>query len=234
MPHIPTDVEIDILGWSFEAHWNIHAIWMVAIWLVLVPFCITIMRFHKPAPSEKGIRRDVSLWRREWWFFSVHKFGLFTAMFLAVAGTGIALIASKGFSGSVHAWFGLLTVVLGVAQIISSQARGTRGGKYRDGADPENPETWRGDQYDHTPKRRMFEAVHRTCGYFTFFFAFGAVGSGLMQYNMPLLTIVFVLLVLGWMCIWAVYDFKGRAFDGYRVAHGYGLEHPYNKEREFL
>ena len=25
-----------------------------------------------------------------------------------------------------------------------------------------------------------------------------------------------------------------RAYDGYRVAHGYGLEHPYNKEREFL
>lgn len=33
---------------------------------------------------------------------------------------------------------------------------------------------------------------------------------------------------------WAVYDYLGRAYDGYRVAHGYGLEHPYNKRREFL
>ena len=112
--------------------------------------------------------------------------------------------------------------------------RGTRGGKYRVGADPENPNTWRGDQYDHTPKRRMFAAVHKTTGYFTMIFAFGAVGSGLMQYQMPGLTAAFILIILLWLAIWAIYEFKGRAYDGYRVAHGYGLEHPYNKARENL
>ena len=232
MEHIPA--EFTFLGRTFGANWNIHGILMLTVWIVLVPLCITIMRFHKPPPSEKGIVRDVKLRHREWWFFSIHKFGLFFAMSLAIAGSAFAWLASGGFSGSVHAWFGSITVLLGVTQIISSQFRGTRGGKYREGADPDNPDTWRGDQYDHTPKRRMFEAIHKTTGYFTLFFAIGAVGSGLMQYHMPGLTLAVVLIVLIWLAAWAIYDFKGRAHDGYRVAHGYGLEHPYNKEREYL
>ncbi len=207
---------------------------MVFVWIILVPLCVTIMRFHKPRPVEKGIRRDVSLWHREWWFFSVHKFGLFLAMLLAVGGAVAAIIASGGFSGTVHAYFGIMTVLLGLGQIISSQMRGNRGGKYREGADPHDPSTWRGDQYDRTPKRRLFEAYHKTTGYFTMLFALGAVGSGLMQYPMPLLTGAVLILFLAGLAAWVVYEFKGRAYDGYRAAHGYGLEHPYNKEREFL
>ncbi len=232
--HIPSEIYVGFLDQTFPIHWNYHAILMVFIWAVLVPLCITVMRFHKPPPSEKGIRRDVSLWHREWWFFSVHKFGLVFAMTLAVFGTAIALVASGGWSGSIHATFGILTVVLGVGQIISSQLRGTRGGKYREGANPDDPATWRGDQYDHTPKRRAFEAVRRTCGYFTVMFAIGAIGSGFMQYHMPALLLAFIVIFLAWMVAWAVYDFRGKAYDGYRVAHGYGLEHPYNKDREFL
>ncbi len=234
MPHIPSDTHIAFLGWTFDASWTFHALLMVFVWVFLVPLCITIMRFHKPPPSEKGIRRDVSLWHREWWFFTVHKYGMFLAMVLAFGGTALAFMASGGFSGSVHATFGVLTILVGAVQIVSSQMRGTRGGKYRVGADPKDPTTWEGDQYNRTPKRRMFEAIHKTCGYFTVLLAFGAIGSGLMQFSMPVLTGVFVVAVLIWMVSWAIYGFKGRAYDGYRVAHGYGLEHPYNKEREFL
>lgn len=234
LPHIPTEVYVGLLGRTIEIHWNYHAILMFFIWMFLVPMCITVMRFHKPPPSEKGIRRDVSIWHREWWFFSVHKFGLFFAMFLAVGSTGLALIVSGGFSGSVHACFGMLTVVMGIGQIISSQFRGTRGGKYRIGADLNDPDTWRGDQYDHTKKRRLFEAYHKTAGYFTVFCAVGALGSGLMQFYMPVLTgLLFVFLLAG-LAAWITYEFKGRSYDGYRVAHGYGLEHPHNKDREFL
>jgi len=233
-PEIPTEVFIGLLGRSIEIHWNYHAILMFFIWIILVPLCVTIMRFHKPPPSEKGLQRDVSIWHREWWFFSMHKFGLFFAMFLAVAGAGIAMIASGGFTGSIHASFGVLTILMGGGQIISSQLRGTRGGKYREGADPNDPATWQGDQYNHTPKRRMFEAYHKTAGYFTMVFAVGAVGSGLMLFNMPILTGLLFLLLLVGLAAWITYEFKGRGYDGYRVAHGYGLEHPYNKDREFL
>lgn len=232
--HIPTEVYVGFLGRSIEINWDYHALLMFFVWMVLVPACITVMRFHKPPPSEKGIRRDVSLWHAEWWFFSVHKYGLFLAMFLAVGGTCAALVVSGGFSQSLHAYLGMATVVMGVGQVISSQMRGTRGGKYRDGADIDDPATWQGDQYNRTVKRRMFEAYHKTSGYFTVFCAFGAIGSGLMQYYMPVLTGAFFLLFFAGLAAWILYEFKGRAYDGYRVAHGYGLEHPYNKEREFL
>ena len=76
---IPTEAYISFLGRSIEVHWNYHALLMVFVWVVLVPLCVTIMRFHKPPPSAKGLQRDVSLWHKEWWFFSVHKFGLFFA-----------------------------------------------------------------------------------------------------------------------------------------------------------
>ena len=231
---MPSKLDVAYLGLSFDVSWNTHAALMFFVWIVFVPLCITIMRFHKPPPSEMGIQRDVSLWHREWWFFSAHKFGLFIAMLLALIGAGIAVLAGGGFSGSVHGVFGALTVVMGAVQIVSSQLRGTRGGKYREGADPDDPDTWRGDQYDRTPKRRAFEAFHKTCGYFTMFLAFGAIGSGLMLQHMPVLTSLFLGTGFLWLCIWAINDFRGRAYDGYRVAHGYGLEHPYNKEREFL
>lgn len=234
LSHIPTEVYVAVLDRTIEIHWNYHAILMFFIWIVLVPACITVMRFHKPPPSEKGIQRDVNLWHREWWFFSVHKYGLLFAMFLAIGGTGVALMVSGGFSGSVHACFGMLTLVMGLGQVISSQFRGTRGGKYRVGADLNDPDTWRGDQYDHTKKRRRFEAYHKTAGYFTLFCAVGAVGSGLMQFYMPVLTGLLFVSFLAGLAAWITYEFKGRSHDGYRVAHGYGLEHPYNKEREFL
>jgi hypothetical protein len=234
LSHIPTEVYFGFLGRTIETNWTYHAVLMFFIWMFLVPVCVTVMRYHKPPPSEKGIQRKVSFWHLEWWFFSVHKFGMFFAMFLAVGGTGVALIVSGGFSGSVHACFGMLTILMGVGQVISPQMRGTRGGKYREGADINDPATWQGDQYSYTQKRRMFEAYHKTAGYFTMFFALGAVGSGLMQYKVPVLTgLLFVILLAG-LAAWITYEFKGRRYDGYRVAHGYGLEHPYNKEREFL
>ena len=69
---------------------------------------------------------------------------------------------------------------------------------------------------------------------FAVILAFGAVGSGLMQYNMPVLLLLFLAFIFAMMGLWVFYEYIGRAFDGYRVAHGYGLEHPYNKAREFL
>lgn len=232
--HIPTEVYIGVLGRSIDIHWNYHALLMFLVWIVLVPICVTVMRYHKPSPSEKGIRRDVSPRHPEWWFFTVHRFGLLLALALALGGTGVAVFASGGVGGSIHSVFGLLTVLMGVGQFVSSQMRGTRGGKYRVGADINDPATWQGDQYNRTKKRRAFEAYHKTAGYFTMVFAFGAVGSGLMQYHMPVLTAVFFVLVFAVLAAWIVYEFKGRNYDGYRVAHGYGLEHPYNKDREFL
>ncbi len=234
MSHIPEEVYFGLLGRTFEIHWNYHAILMVSIWVVLVPLCITIVRYGKPKPTELGLQRKVSLRHPEWWWFSAHKYGLHTAIFLSVAGALVALIVSKGFSGSIHATFGLLTILMGVIQVVAGIYRGTHGGKYYNNADPNDPETWKGDHYSRTTRRRIFEAYHKTAGYFTLFCALGAVGSGLMQYSMPLLAALVFTIPFVFLAIWVVLEFYERRYDGYRAVHGYGIEHPYNKEREFL
>ncbi len=128
--HIPTEVYLDFLGRTVQVQWNYHAILMVGIWVVLVPLCIITIRFGKPKPTLNGIREEVRLKNIVWWWFSVHKFGLYLAVGLSLVGLAVALTASRGFSGSVHSVFGITTIVLGCLQVISGLLRGKHGGRY--------------------------------------------------------------------------------------------------------
>jgi len=231
--HIPTEATLPILG-TIPIHWNYHALLMVVIWLIWVPLCITIIRYGKPKPTEKGLQRKVSLWHPEWWWFSTHKYGLYGAVILAIAGVVVALVVSGGFSGSVHSIFGMLTILMAIVQVIFGMLRGTHGGKYYNNADPNDPATWQGDHYSRTNRRRFFEAYHKTAGYFVLFSATGAVASGLMQYPMPVLARIVIAIPFVFLAFWIVMEYLERRYDGYRAVHGYGSEHPYNKEREFL
>lgn len=232
--HIPTEVHLNFLGMTIPVHWDYHAMLMVGIWFVLVPICIIVIRFGKPKPTLNGIREEVRLTNKVWWWFSVHKFGLMFAVGLALVGLGVALVASGGFSGSLHSLFGLTTIALGCLQVISGWFRGKHGGRNYFKAVPDDPATWRGDHYDMTPRRRKFEAYHKNAGYFAGFFAFGAVTTGLMQYPMPGLLVFILIVALVAFVVSAVLEYKGFRYDGYRAAHGYNLEHPFNKEREHL
>ena len=71
-PHIPMEVYLDFLGRTISVRWDYHAILMVSIWFVLVPFCILVIRFGKPKPTLTGLHRKVSVWHAEWWWFSIH------------------------------------------------------------------------------------------------------------------------------------------------------------------
>lgn len=231
---IPTEVYLDFLGITIPVHWHYHAILMVGIWLVLVPLCIITIRFGKPKPTLNGIKEKVSIRNIVWWWFSVHKFGLGLAVVLSLAGLAVALIASRGFSGSLHSIFGIATIVLGCLQVVSGWLRGKHGGRNYYTADPNDPSTWRGDHYDMTPRRQKFEAYHKNAGYFGIFFAVGAVATGLMQYPMPVLAGVIPIVGLVALVLCIVLEYKGLRYDGYRAAHGYNPEHPYNKARKEL
>jgi hypothetical protein len=232
--HIPTEVYLGFLDRTIQIHWNYHALLMVGIWILLVPLCITAIRYFKPRPTEFGLQSKISISNPLWWWFNVHKYGLYTAVVLSLIGVAVALISSGGFSGSVHATFGILTVIMGCLQVISGMLRGTHGGKYYNKANPNDSSTWQGDHYDRTVRRRVFEAYHKTTGYFTLFCALGAVGSGLMQYPMPYLTGLVFVVPFAFLAAWIVLEYLEHRYDGYRAVHGYGAEHPYNKEREFL
>lgn len=232
--HIPTEVYLDFLGRTVEIHWTYHAFLMFGIWFVLVPLCIISIRFFKPRPSTYGIQTKIKLTNIRWWWFNVHKYGLFLAIGLSLAGVAVALVVSKGFSGSVHSLFGIMTVILGCLQVGSALLRGTHGGRYYNNADPDDPTTWRGDHFDMTPRRRMFEAYHKNAGYFTGFFAVGAVASGLMQYPISALMVLALVVAFLFFALWVVLEHKGLKYDGYRAVFGINPEHPHNKARKDL
>lgn len=232
--HIPTEVYLDFLGTTIPIHWNYHAILMVGVWFVLVPLCVMSIRFGKPKPTFDGLKIQIKLTHLEWWWFSVHKVGLYLAIFLVLGGAVVALTVSKGFSGSTHSIFGLATILMGCLQVFSSWLRGKHGGRYYFTADPNNPDTWRGDHYDMTPRRKRFEAYHKTAGYFTLACAAGAVGSGLMQFPMPGLALFFAISIITIFVVVVFLEYKGYRHDGYRAAFGYDPEHPYNKARKNL
>jgi hypothetical protein len=233
-PHIPTEIYLGLLGRTIPVHWNYHAIFMLVIWFVLVPLCIVTIRFGKPRPRPHGIREEIRLTNAAWWWFSLHKYGLYLAIALSLAGAAVALTVSGGFSGSLHSMFGLSAIALGCLQVVSAWLRGKHGGRYYFKADPNDPATWRGDHYDMTPRRRRFEAYHKTAGYFAACFALGAVASGLMQFPIPALAILIPVWILAILILCVVLEYKGLRHDGYRAAFGNDPDHPYNRARKDL
>ena len=224
--------DIPWLGGVIPIHWNYHAMLMVFVWLFLVPLFILIIRFGKPRPTPTGLHRKVAIYHSEWWWFSSHKYGLAVAMTLSLLGGIVALVVSKGFSGTVHAVFGILAVTLGVVQVAAGAVRGKHGGKNYYSAKPDDPATWFGDHYNMTKRRRIFEAYHKNAGYIAGWCALAAVASGLMQYPMPWLVPVIVCLLVVVAVVAMVADYIGIRYDGYRAAHGTDPEAPFNKERK--
>lgn len=229
--HIPKVVELPFFG-TVEAHWNYHAYLMVFTWLCLVPLLILIIRFGKPRPTPTGLHRKVAIYHSEWWWFSAHKWGMYVAMSLSLLGGIIAITVSRGYSGSVHATFGILTVLLGIIQVIAGWSRGKHGGKNYHTAKPDDPSTWWGDHYNMTPRRRIFEAYHKNAGYITGWCALASVTSGLMQYPIPGLLAVVLALLAAVAVTAMICDYQGIRYDGYKAAHGNDPEAPFNKERK--
>jgi len=232
--HIPTEVYLDFLGRTVKIEWDYHAILMFVIWMVLVPLCIITIRYGKPKPTPHGIREKIKLSNAAWWWFHVHKYVLYGAIGLAVAGAAVAMTVSRGFSGSVHSLFGITAVVLGCLQVVSTWFRGTHGGRYYYTAKPDDPATWHGDHYSMTLRRRIFEAFHKNVGYFAGIFAFGAVASGLVQYPVPVLTGILLATVLVIVAVCVVLEHQGRRYDTYRSVFGTDPDHPHNRTRKDL
>ncbi len=232
--HIPTEVYLDFLGRTVQIHWDYHALLMVGIWFVLIPLCIILIRYFKPEPTPRGVGDKIKISNLVWWWFYVHKYGLYVAIGLSLVGLVWALIVSRGFSGSMHSLFGILTIIFGCLQVVSSWLRGTHGGKYYDVATLDDPATWSGDHFNMTPRRQWFEAFHKTAGYFAGFLAAGAVASGLMQFPMPVLAGIIMVTVIVVLVLCVVFEHNGRRYDTYRSVFGTDPDLPHNKARKDL
>lgn len=229
---IPTEVYLAFLDRTIPIHWELHALLMTLAWLVLVPIGVVAVRFFKTRPRPFGIdKRGLGSFHPKLLCWTIHYIALYGAIALSLAGLGMAMLVSGGFSGSMHAVWGIATVAFGCLQIVSAWFRGTHGGRYAPGADPNDASTWHGDHFDMTPRRRWFEAYHKTSGYFALVLALGAVTSGLFQFWMPSIALALALALAGLLFAFVWLEGRGFRHDTYHSVYGTHPSLPYNKAR---
>ena len=147
-----------------EADWSpliIHGGLMIFAWIILAPLCVLIARFLKVMPGQDfpQIKDNPFWWRWHW-------IGQSVAVAISTAGFAAIVIAKGGaMPATTHGALGLCIVIAGWLQIIGGLLRGSKGGPTDARADPARPETWRGDHYDMTLRRRIFEGAHKAAGY---------------------------------------------------------------------
>ena len=198
-----------------------HARVMTLAWGILVPSGILAARFLKLWPGQNWPER---LDHPGWWH--IHRACQYLAGMLTVIGLALILSrAGRGGPASPHVLFGWSVVMLAVLQFASGWLRGSKGGPTAPAPDG----SWRGDHYDMTPRRVVFEYVHKSGGYLAALLAGAAIVSGLWQANAP----VWMWLVIGgwWaFCLIAFFGLQrhGMAFDTYQAHWGCDPIHPGN------
>jgi hypothetical protein len=191
-----------------------HARTMVLAWGVLAPLAVLIARFYKVLPGQDWPRElDTQFWWRSHWI------GQSAVLVLTILGT--ALIISGTLPAGRHGFLGYLVLILGAAQVAMGFFRGTKGG-------PTAPEL-RGDHYDMTRWRQVFEAAHKGLGYLLIVLSVVTIALGLWEANAPRWMWI---AIGGWwagLILAAIHlQRSGRAIDTYQAIWGPGVEHPGN------
>jgi hypothetical protein len=198
-----------------------HARLMVLAWAVLLPLGVLAARYFKVTPQQDWPR---VVDNRAWW----HAHRGFQYIGITVMLIGAALAFGQGTSASAvaatHAGLGWLLVGLGAFQIVGAWLRGSKGG-------PTEAQL-RGDHYDMTPHRRLFERLHKGGGWLALALAVLTIGLGLVAADaprwMPLVLAAWwlALLVMAWR-----WQRAGRCVDTYQAIWGPSLSHPGNANR---
>ena len=155
----------------------IHGLLMAAAWLGLLPAGVLIARFFKVTRSQDWPNE---LDNQFWWHS--HRVLNYAGVLFATIGFAWIFLVLDGLSlASWHGRLGMLTLVLAWLQVASGLLRGSKGGPTDTGADPADARTWRGDHFDMTRRRRLFEAWHKTAGYLALALAVPSAWLGLRQ-----------------------------------------------------
>ncbi len=228
---IPREATLPFFAEPIAVHWDLHAIAMVSIWLFLVPIAILTIRYGKPRPAPNGIPRGTANWSKLYFWWPVHFYLLYAAVGGTLAVGGFAILLSGGISGTLHSFFALATMIFAVLQIVSAWYRGSHGGMRDPGADPADPATWRGDHFDFTTHRRLFEAWHKSFGHFTAIMALGAITTGLAQFHLPGVTLYAVSTVAIIAGLVVLFEALGLRHDTYQSVYGNRINFPGNRKR---
>ena len=198
-----------------------HARCMVLGWGVLLPVGALLARYFKITARQQWPQE---LDNKAWW----HAHRLFQWLGVMVVSLGVAIAWGHSQNDSTaavtHVWAGWVLVALGWGQIAAGLARGSKGG-------PAGQQL-RGDHYDMTPRRVVFERLHKFLGWLTLLAAVTVIVLGLFLADAPR----WMLLVLGlwWLALAAAawqWQKQGRCVDTYQAIWGPDARHPGNARR---
>lgn len=190
-----------------EVAW--HARLMVLAWGVMIPVGVLWARFWKVAPRQDWPRE---LDRKTWW--NAHR-GLQIAGVLIAVGA-VALVwgrVARNVAADFHHLLGWIVLGAGAVQLLHGLARGSKGGPTAD--------TIRGDHFDMTRWRIVFERTHKSLGWAAVLAAVASMLSGLVVADAP--RWMLAVLLVWWTLLVAAFvrwQRVGRALDTYQAIWG--------------
>ncbi|MEO1550747.1 MAG: cytochrome b561 domain-containing protein [Pseudomonadota bacterium] len=198
-----------------------HGRAMTLAWAVLAPLAVLVARYFKVLPGQDWPRElDNLVWWRSHWIGQ----GLVVLLSLV----GLALIYGRSAPLGWHGTLGYTLLGLMAVQVAMGLFRGSKGGPTA----PDGVGSLRGDHYDMTSWRVMFEWAHKSVGYGMLLVAVAVVVLGLWEANAP--RWMWLVIVLWWMllAVSAAYlQRQGRAVDTYQAIWGPDPIHPGNTRK---
>ncbi|VCU68244.1 hypothetical protein PIGHUM_00294 [Pigmentiphaga humi] len=195
-----------------------HARAMVLAWAVMIPLGVLAARFFKITPRQPW----PAVLDNKWWW-RAHLALQLGGIALTLA--AVALVWQDAGSAAgwarAHRLLAWLVCALAAVQALGGMLRGSKGGGTPDE---------RGDHYDMTPRRFLFERAHKSCGYLAMAVAMAAIATGLVHVNAPRWMAVFIALwTLAWLAAFAWLQRRGWCIDTYQAIWGPDPRHPGNR-----
>ena len=210
------------VGWAVSWHGRL----MVLSWLFAFPAGILTARFFKITPKQDWpqVLDNVFWWKLH---LRLQYFGG-ASVLVALSIPILWIETSDSNPATIHHIFGWIVISAMAVQFFGGWLRGTKGGPTKPAPDG----SWRGDHYDMTLRRVLFERVHKLVGYIAIVSAWIAVALGLFIVNAPKwIAIGGVIVVLTQIALFVAFQRKGMARDTYQAIWGPGKEHPGNTKR---
>ncbi len=199
-----------------------HARLMVLGWGLVVPCGVLIARYWKVTPQQNWPH---TLDSKVWW--RSHLAAANVVAFCTIVGFALVVnSAPKVFSAlplsiKLHHLLGYAVMVLCIVQILLGLLRGGKGGP--------TSVSMRGDHYDMSPRRILFERVHKSCGWLAIALSIGAIVSGLVHSDAP--RWMFFILLVWWSALIGaaiIWQRRGQCLDTYQAIWGPDPIHPGN------
>jgi hypothetical protein len=201
-----------------------HGRFMTLAWGFLTPIGIIIARYFKVLPSQNWPQE---LDNQAWW--NCHRICQYsTCLFMAIAIGLILYGADTLLEIGFHKWVGWAVVILTLLQVSSGIFRGSKGGPTEPAADG----SLRGDHYDMSTHRVIFEYFHKLIGYLLILASSYCIITGMWIANAP--NWMWIVICTWWLFLLGVFwylQFKGKCLDTYQAIWGPDKDLPGNKRK---